>query len=286
MRPPLAFLLRQLSVLATAALAAAAAEPAPLPGEEIAAMSFLTTGETRFEDSRDPALVGRVRLQEAALLAPFAAVPVGPVTLAAAGWAGQTRLDFEDYPGLGTEDLRGAAFVLAADRPATNRWGWSAVAMPGYYGEARFMAQALARCRLSAAWRVELGAAWDDAFGDPQLFPVGGAVWRPADEFAVQLRFPAPALNWAPTENLGLAAFLRPAGDRWVDHDDGDEWVFVLEGWRAGLGLEHRVWKRLRLRLAGGAEFERRYEAERAGRTELDGDAEDTWFAEATLAVY
>ncbi len=268
-----------------AAIGAGAAEPRAAPGEEPAGVSYLATDATAFKDPYDPGRTARVRIQEAAVQAPLAAFAAGSATWGLAGWAGWTRLDFQDYPGLGAEDLRGAALGLFADQPAADRWGWSAAVMPGYFGEARLMAQGLVRRRLSPAWRLELGAAWDDAFGEPRLFPVGGAVWEAPGGFALRLRFPASSAHWAPTENLGLFALVAPAGNRWVTRDGGDEWIFVLEGWRAGLGAEGRLWRNLWVRIAGGREFARRYEAERDGRTELDEDVAEAWFASVALVV-
>ncbi len=210
-----------LVILAPIGLAAATAhatdKPAPCPGEEIASLSWLTTGKIRFVDPVAPQMTGRVQLQEAAVLIPFAAVPWGSWELASAGWAGWTRLDFAGYADLNTEDLYGAALALSIEQPIRQRWGWNAILMPGFYGEARFMGQALACCRLADAWRLELGVAWDDAFGEPRLFPVGGVVWQPVDAFTARLLFPAPALNWAPTRRLNVYTFLQPSGDRWAN---------------------------------------------------------------------
>jgi hypothetical protein len=261
--------------------------PVWAPGDETAALACLTTDEVRFEDPLDPAVSGRVAVQETSLFVPFAAAAAGPATLAAGAWAGWTRLDFAGVPGLGTEDLYGAALTLMAESTATPPWSWHVVLMPGYYGEARILAQAGLRRRLSDTWRLELGAAYDDAFGDPQLFPAGGAVWTPAAAFSARLLFPAPALHWRPARNLGLSVFLQPAGDRWRDQSDGDnDWVYLIEGWRAGLALEQRLWKTLWLRLAGGPEFARRYEVKNHGVIELDENVDDTGFVAVSLVLY
>jgi hypothetical protein len=277
-----------LGALHAATGAAAETEaPAWAPGEELATLSFLATDKVRFEDPLDPAISGSVAVQETSLFLPFAATAAGPATLAAGAWAGWTRLDFAGVPDLGTEDLYGAALTLMAESSATQLWSWHVVLMPGFYGEARLMAQAGLRRRLADTWRLELGAAYDDAFGEPQLFPAGGAVWRPADTFTARLLFPASALHWRPARNLGLSVFLQPAGDRWRDKSDGDnDWVYLIEGWRAGFGLEQRLWKNLWLRLAGGPEFARRYEVKNHGNLELDEEVDDTWFAALSLVAY
>ena len=275
-----------LILLLLAGITSDAQEVAHAPGMEIAGFTFLATGETGFESPSEPAPGGQVRIQETTFLTPVTGMTAGPVSLGVAGWAGWTRFDFQDVPGLGTEDLYGAATALLVEQPAGQNWGWNAMVMPGYFGEARFMAQAQAVRRVTDAWRLELGMAFDDAFGDPQLFPVGGAVWRATDTLALNLLFPSSSICWSPVRHLSLFAFLQPAGNRWVDHDDEGKWIYVIEGWRAGLGIEPRLWKRLWLRLEGGGELARRYEVHHYQTLELDEDVDDTWFARAALVVY
>jgi hypothetical protein len=274
---------------------AAGDEPARVPGEEIAGLSFLTPGRVRFDDPDDPALPGRVSVQEVEIMAPLAEVPLGAASLAAGAWAGWTRLDFSGHPELESEDLYGLALILAASHPSETGWGWSALVMPGYYadlrdgrtGEGKLVVHAAAEYPFSPRLRLNLGAAYDTAFGDPQVYPVGGISWKARDDLTVHLVLPSPAVYWSPTRNLGFFAMAQPAGNRWiVDDDESGEQVFLIESWRAGLGAEHRLIGNLWLRLAGGLEFDRRYEARSNGRTLLDDDVDNTWYASAALIVY
>lgn len=73
---------------------------------------------------------------------------------------------------------------------------------------------------------------------------------------------------------------LRLGGGGWAG------WTRLGLGSRAGLDVESRIRKGLRVRLAGGAEFARHYEFENEGRIELDEPVDDTWFAHVALAVY
>lgn len=284
-----------LAVLLLAGATAAAAAPARAPGEESAAVSCLATSRVGFDDPDAPEASGRVALQEAALCAPFAHGAAAGIDFAAGAWAGWTRLDFRGHPDLKSEDLYGLAAVLAAARPAESGWGWSALAMPGFYsdfrsgraGEGKILFHAAAEYAFSPAWRAQLGLAYDTAFGDPALYPVGGVVWQATAALAVRLVAPAPSVYWEPQERWGVFAFLQPAGDRWiVDDDEAGEQEFRIECWRAGLGVERALGRGIWLRLAAGTEFDRRYEARDDGRRILDDEVDDAAFASLALVVY
>ncbi len=265
-----------------------------MPGDEVAALTFLNTGRVSFKDPDDPALEGRVRLQESSVMAPLAQWPVGDVSFAAGMWAGWTRLDFTGYPGLETEDLYGLALLAYAERPIRGNWGWLAMLMPGYFtdfhkgrtGEGKMVAHAAADYRFSSKLRLNIGAAYDTAFGDPQVYPVGGVVWKMSDDWTLRLVLPSPAVQWRPGSKMSLFAFVNPAGDRWIVDDEKEgEQVFLIELWRAGVGAEWRLWKSLWLRAAGGMEFGRRYEVRSGGDTLLDETVDDTWFGSVSLVV-
>lgn len=274
---------------------AAAGDDLRSPGEESAAASVLATSRVGFDDPDNPEANGRVALQESALFAPLAHTEFGAVSLAAGAWAGWTRLDFRGHPELKSEDLYGLAAVLAAARPAETGWGWSALAMPGFYsdfrsgrtGEGKILLHAAAEHAFSAAWRAQLGLAYDTAFGDPALYPVGGLVWQAADTLALRFVLPAPSAYWAPTEHWGAFAFLQPAGDRWiVDDDESGEQEFRIECWRAGLGVERFLGRGFWLRLTAGTEFNRHYEARDGDRIWLDDEVADAAFLSAAVVLY
>ncbi len=283
------------TILLFAGTTAAWVASARAPGEESAAISYLATGRVDFDDPENPDAAGEVSLQESALFVPLAHQEIGGVALAAGAWAGWTRLDFRNHPELGSEDLYGLAAFLAAEASRPAGWGWSAMALPGFYsdfrsgrtGEGKILFHVAAEYAFSAAWRAQLGLAYDTAFGDPALYPVGGLIWQATDDLAVQLVLPSPSAYWAPAEDWGFFASLQPAGDRWVvDDDEAGEQTFLIESWRAGLGLERRLGGPLWLRLAGGVEFDRRYEARSGGETLLDDAVDDAGFLTVAVVLY
>ncbi len=297
MNLPRTFALLLLSALALPAPALEPdSKPDRAPGNEIAFASFTATGRVDFDDPTDPALSGHVSLQESALSLPLAQTEFNGISLAAGAWAGWTRLDFQGHPDLDAEDLFGLAAAFMAEHPApVDGWGFSAFLLPGFYsdfhsgrtGEGKILLHAAAEYAFSPAWRAQLGLAYDTAFGDPSLYPVGGLVWQPSDSLALRLLLPAPSLYWSPSPHWSLFAFAQPAGDRWiVDDDQSGEQEFLIEAWRAGLGTEWHLWSGFWLRLAGGLEFDRRYEALDNGRTLLDDQIDDASFLSIALVLY
>jgi hypothetical protein len=218
----------------------AAAKSTRAVGEEAAAASFTATSRVGFDDPENPDVSGKVSLSESALFAPLAHTEFGSLSLAAGAWASWTRLDFRNHPELHAENLYGLAAFLAAEQSVTPGWGWSAMAVPGFYsdfrsgrtGEGKILLHAVAEVAVLDAWRAQVGLAYDTAFGDP----------------AVQ--------------------------------------VFRSESWRAGLGVERRLGDALWLRLAGGVEFDRRYEALSGGQTLLDDTVDDAGFLSVAVVLY
>ena len=268
---------------------------AQVPGEEVALLSYLATGRVDFEDPEDAAMGGDVSLQEAAITAPIGEAKIGGLSLAGGAWAGMTRLDFRGHPELGGEELYGLAAIAALAKESEAGWSWTILAMPGFYGdfrsgrtgEGKVLLHAAAERRLGAGWKGQIGLAYDTAFGDPALYPVGGAVWKGGDGWTVNAVLPSPSVHWTHGGRWGLFAAAQPAGDRWIvdDEEDGEQ-VFRIESWRAGAGAEARIWNSVWLRAYGGGEFARSYEAKSGGRTIFDEDVDDAWFVSVALAVY
>jgi hypothetical protein len=132
-----------------------------------------------------------------------------------------------------------------------------------------------------------LGAAYDRQFGEDELYPMGGVVWRIGEEWELNLVLPMPRITYAPSRTFQLFADVRPEGDYWnvSDEDLDEEFDFRLEGFRAALGFEYRVAPHVWLHLAAGSAFERKYEIEESDARTFESDAEDTYFVRGGLVV-
>lgn len=283
------------AIAATFIAAGVAGAGGQVPGEEIASLSYLGTGSVEFEDPEDAAKGGEVSLQEAALSAPLGEAKIGGISLVGGAWAGMTRLDFRGHPELGAEELYGIAAIAALSKESDVGWSWAAMAMPGFYGdfrsgrtgEGKMLLHAVAERPLGAGWKAQIGLAYDTAFGDPALYPVGGAIWKGGGGWTVNAVFPSPSAHWSQGGRWGFYVAAQPAGDRWIVDDEKDgEQVFRIESWRAGAGAEARIWGTVWLSAFAGREFARSYEAKSGDRMLFEEDVDDAWFASIALAAY
>ncbi len=138
-------------------------------------------------------------------------------------------------------------------------------------------------------WRPALhlagGVAYDSAFGDDDVYPMGGFIWRAGEQWQINMLLPQPSVLWKPDERLVVFADARPAGDKWnvrVRGEPGD-FDFKLQAWRVGGGLEYRLMEDVWFHLAAGATIERTYEVSNLSTEVYKADAEDSWFVRSGL---
>ncbi len=128
-----------------------------------------------------------------------------------------------------------------------------------------------------------IGAAYGQAFGEDQVYPVGGLKWTASDKLHVNLMFPNPSATWRWTPDLLLYLFVEPGGNEWnVELFDGQDADFEFESWQTGAGLEFRLGQHLWIGLSGGAEIGRHIKLDLYDA--VDADLEDTWFIRAGLS--
>ena len=126
-------------------------------------------------------------------------------------------------------------------------------------------------------WLV--GLAWDRAFGDDKLYPVLGAIWKPAEDVDLRLAFPDPELIFQPSNRQVWSLRLFPAGHRWhVESEElDDDFDYELEAWRLAGVWSVRLWKDIWIDLGLGYEFARHHEfIDDTGRL-IDADVDDQW---------
>ena len=254
---------------------------------------FTTTERAGYEDAGAAIPGPEVRMREidAAVLLPVWSS--GADILLAGAAAKWNRFEFTD-PALDDEDLHGLSVPLGWARQGDGPWsGWASIA-PGLFGDFRggrddFKVQGslLASCQWSPRLSLSLGAAYDSAFGQDRLYPLGGLAWRGGESWLLNLVFPSVSAWWRPSAGWAAYADLRPAGDTWKvrgDTDD-DRLEFTLETWRAGAGIEVRVWNALWAHLGAGLDLARHYEFTRGSTAVLDADVDDGWFLRAGVVL-
>ncbi|MEM8981731.1 MAG: DUF6268 family outer membrane beta-barrel protein [Pseudomonadota bacterium] len=125
-----------------------------------------------------------------------------------------------------------------------------------------------------------LGAGYDRAFGEDQLYPVLGIAFQPNEDTRIRLAYPVTRLTYDAGEDRRIDLTVFPAGQLWhVQTDDfDDEFDYEMQAWRAQLALMQRIWKRLSLDIAAGYEFDRDHRFEDSNSIAVIGDVSDAWF--------
>lgn len=221
-----------------------------------------------------------------------------PAYTLAAGLAGSwNRIRFRDLdPALGVEDEDLYVTALPIDLLVTAWKDWSVWAnvTPGAFtdyrrltgDDFRVLFHSMAMYRPSQAVTLALGVSYDREFGDDRVFPIGGVVWNVSREFQINMMLPSPRLTYAPTTGLAFFADARPAGNKWnLGRSEDEEGDFKLETWRIGMGVEARLARHVWLHVAGGVDVARTYTIVENGRTILDADVSDSFFARSGLLV-
>lgn len=167
-------------------------------------------------------------------------------------------------------------------------------AAPGLHSDLKHIDVDDLRLEASAVWTVSaserhdwmLGFAYEDQFGRPALFPVGGLRWRPAESWEFDLLFPAPRLRYQPASRLAVFLAGEPVGSTWnISRRDQPAIDVRQSGYRLGAGIEASPWSRLWLSIFAGREVNRSYDiSERRGGGIETWDVDDQDFVRITLS--
>lgn len=134
-------------------------------------------------------------------------------------------------------------------------------------------------------WGWRLGAAYDDSFGDPELYPIAAVTYSSAS-FALELGWPRAHAHWRPNDAWRLGIEVAPAGARWhvvSDERDGADFDYTVEAWRAAFTADWRFASHWGIAAKIGSEFDRHHDFEDDTGARIDVDAESTAFAAIAL---
>jgi hypothetical protein len=167
-------------------------------------------------------------------------------------------------------------------------------ATPGVHSDLEHLDEDDLRLEASAVWTVSaserldwlLGFAYEDQFGRPGLFPIGGLRWKPAEGWEVDLLFPAPRLRYQPLARLAVFIAGEPVGSTWnVSRRDQPAIDIRQSGYRLGAGVEGSPWSGLWLAVFAGREVNRSYDiSERHGADIQTWDVEDQDFIRVSIS--
>jgi hypothetical protein len=181
------------------------------------------------------------------------------------GWA---SLDASGALGLPRQNLNTLELQLTAAHFPKGDEGWMGLAIvsPGLTTDFKnvssddfsFSAIVVAGYQFSPRFTLSAAAFYAHSIGEDTVAPGIGVVWRPNEQWIVQLTPPIGAVGWSPNKNWIFSLSAYPSGSAWgIDQEgkDRNTKAIQLEGWRAGLDMERRVGDHLRLSVQVGMNF-------------------------------
>ncbi|MEN9285083.1 MAG: hypothetical protein RLZZ179_2576 [Verrucomicrobiota bacterium] len=116
-----------------------------------------------------------------------------------------------------------------------------------------------------------------------EAFPGVGLIWEPSEHWQFRLTPPAPSITWSPVPTWNFSIIAWPGGGAW-NLSDGPAGRIDISSLRTAFALEKRVGEHFRAGAAAGWNFGSGIAIEDTrGRTVIDRDADDSFFASFTL---
>ena len=194
---------------------------------------------------------------------------------------------------LGNKTLYSLRFPIRYTRSSSNAWSVFYLLTPALRTDFESLtsddlgmnAMAIAVRPLNDHWSLSGGIVYGQDFGRTRIYPALGATWRPDEAWSVELLFPRPRIAYRAGDDVEWQLSLEPGGDQWnVELPRGERDVALSE-FRAGLGVDWRVRKQLRLIGQVGAVFNRELESRDGRRRESSVDVEDAAFIRLGFAI-
>ncbi len=168
-------------------------------------------------------------------------------------------------------DLLKVKLPIGFTHVQSERLIWQATLLPGVHGESNDLSEGEYRVEGTAMAMLPrgdhvwvLGLGYGDVFGEPKVFAVMGAIWKPVEAVTLNLVLPALEADIKVSETFVLTGAIEPAGGQWIwkqgalgNQYEGD---ITLTGSRMGVGGEWSfakgTWLTFRAGLESGREFE------------------------------
>lgn len=210
-----------------------------------------------------------------------------------------TAWDFEDNR-LGDVDLIKIKLPFTTHMVLQNRKLFVATITPGLHGEQddlgaadfRLEGQAmLILLREKLQWIVGLG--FSDIFGEPQAFPVLGAVWAASDKLEFNFVLPSLGATYTASASSKYLFTVQPSGGSWsweakdLGINNSNESVDIdYQGIRTGIGGSWLFSEKNWLSIKAGIETGRELEISRHSDPDVNAtlDLEDAWFVELSYS--
>lgn len=213
--------------------------------------------------------------------------------LTVAGRGSYTKFDF-DTIAPGELNVFGLELPIALVSDQLNNFAFDFEVAPGIYSDLDDFdgdhVQVHGKAAVDYIYRPEirvlLGAKYDQAFGEEELYPYLGLKFRSkSKKLEFDLVFPEPRLAYNPSDAAQLYLFGKALGGSWnasesVGLGGKSDLEVEYSALQAGGGIVFEVGYDMWIYINGGMEFEREYNVNvESGSEVVETDLEDAWFA-------
>jgi hypothetical protein len=281
------------SVACSASLHAHAANPPDVGAFGFGGAGF--TVETTWNDTAAIAGGGRLERMDGRLNIPLLRVPLSAGVYGNAGVRyGWDAIDVATPFVTGSYTLHTLEANLSVTRfpeKEATGWFWIAQAGPGVASDFGglsaddFQISLLGVLGRKFTPDLSLAAAVYSRYqaGAFEAFPGVGLIWEPSAHWQFRLTPPAPSITWSPVPAWNFSIIAWPGGGAW-NLSDGPAGRIDISSLRTAFALEKRMGEHFRLGVAAGWNFGSGIAIEDTrGRTVIDRDADDSFFASFTL---
>ena len=175
-----------------------------------------------------------------------------------------------------------------------NKWDFNFGVTPGLYSDlddfdadhVNVHGRAAVRYIFKPQVRLLLGAKYDQAFGEEEVYPYAGLQFSTKNKgVEFDLVYPEPRLAFNPCESAQIFFYGKPVGGFWnatetVGLGGTSDLEVEYSALQGGGGISIEIAYDMWMYISGGMEFERELNTDvEKGAQVLDGDLEDMWFA-------
>ncbi len=107
--------------------------------------------------------------------------------------------------------------------------------------------------QFSPRFTLALAGYFAQSIGEQTALPGFGVIWRPSDDWMVQLTPPFAAIGWQATDTLSFSVSGFPSGGSWdISEEPSPVADIDISGWRVGIGSEYRLTDNWRINVIVG----------------------------------
>ncbi|MCD4654226.1 DUF6268 family outer membrane beta-barrel protein [bacterium] len=153
----------------------------------------------------------------------------------------------------------------------------------------KILAAGYASYKYDNNFQFGFGLAYDSAFGEDSVYPMGGVIWDPNPRWRVSMILPYPRITFSPSSTTSIFWEALPTGGNWnVEESDSEyhgDYDFTVRGYRTGLGTELQLKDDFWIHASAGIVLGREYEFRANNYAPVEADVDNSIYFKLGIVV-